>query len=168
MTVVLVVFAEVMPKTYALTYSDKYALAIAPPIRAVVLILSPLSVGLRMLANRLIGKRQTDDSDREEELRGMIELHGADGDADDRETQAMLSSVLDLNEISVDQIMTHRAGVSMVDANDDLEALLRRVLESPHTRHPIYSGNPDNIIGVLHVKDLLRAVGQHGSSMGPF
>ena len=164
MTVVLVVFAEVMPKTYALTYSDKYALAIAPPIRAVVLILSPLSVGLRMLANRLIGKRQTDDSDREEELRGMIELHGADGDADDRETQAMLSSVLDLNEISVDQIMTHRAGVSMVDANDDLEALLRRVLESPHTRHPIYSGNPDNIIGVLHVKDLLRAVGQHGSS----
>ena len=164
MTVVLVVFAEVMPKTYALTYSDKYALAIAPPIRAVVLILSPLSVGLRMLANRLISKRQTDDSDREEELRGMIELHGADGDADDRETQAMLSSVLDLNEISVDQIMTHRAGVSMVDANDDLEALLRRVLESPHTRHPIYSGNPDNIIGVLHVKDLLRAVGQHGSS----
>ena len=57
MTIVLVVFAEVMPKTYALTYSDKYALAIAPPIRAVVLILSPLSVGLRMLANRLIGKR---------------------------------------------------------------------------------------------------------------
>ena len=164
MTVVLVVFAEVMPKTYALTYSDKYALAIAPPVRAVVLILSPLSVGLRMLANQLIDKRQTDDSGREEELRGMIELHGADGDADDRETQAMLSSVLDLNEISVDQIMTHRAGVSMVDANDDLEALLQRVLESPHTRHPIYSGNPDNIIGVLHVKDLLRAVGQHGSS----
>ena len=164
MTVVLVVFAEVMPKTYALTYSDKYALAIAPPVRAVVLILSPLSIGLRMLANRLISKRETDDSDREEELRGMIELHGADGDADDRETQAMLSSVLDLNEISVDQIMTHRAGVSMVDADDDLEALLRRVLESPHTRHPIYSGNSDNIIGVLHVKDLLRAVGQNGSS----
>jgi Mg2+/Co2+ transporter CorB len=164
MTVVLVVFAEVMPKTYALTYSDKYALAIAPPVRAVVLILSPLSIGLRMLANRLIGKRETDDSDREEELRGMIELHGADGDADDRETQAMLSSVLDLNEISVEQIMTHRAGVSMVDADDDLEALLRRVLESPHTRHPIYSGNSDNIIGVLHVKDLLRAVGQNGSS----
>jgi Mg2+/Co2+ transporter CorB len=60
--------------------------------------------------------------------------------------------------------MTHRAVVSMVDADDDLEALLRRVLESPHTRHPIYSGNSDNIIGVLHVKDLLRAVGQNGSS----
>ena len=101
MTVVLVVFAEVMPKTYALTYSDKYALAIAPMVRAVVIILSPLSIALRMLANRLIGKRRTDDSDREEELRGMIELHGADGDADDRETQAMLSSVLDLSLIHI-------------------------------------------------------------------
>ena len=133
MTVILVVFAEVMPKTYALTYSDKYALVIAPAVRVVVIVLSPLSIALRMLANSLIRKQDTDEADREEELRGMIELHGADGDADDRETQAMLSSVLDLNEISVEQIMTHRAGVKMVDADDDLESLLREVLASPHT-----------------------------------
>jgi len=162
MTVVLVVFAEVMPKTYALNNSDKYALLIAPAVRLVVVILSPLSLALGMLANRLIRKRQTDESDREEELRGMIELHGAEGDGDSRETRAMLSSVLDLNEISVEQIMTHRAGVKMIDADSDLESLLGEVLDSPHTRHPVYSGNPDNIIGVLHVKDLLRAVGRHG------
>ena len=160
MTVILVVFAEVVPKTYALNNSDNYALMIAPAVRAVVIILSPLSIALRMLANSLIGTRRNQEADREEELRGMIELHGADGDADDRETQAMLSSVLDLNEISVEQIMTHRAGVKMVDADSDLESLLRDVLASPHTRHPVYSGNPDNIIGVLHVKDLLRAVGE--------
>ena len=159
MTVVLVVFAEVMPKTYALNHSDKYALLIAPAVRLVVIVLSPLSIALRMLANSLIGKRPSDDADREEELRGMIELHGAEGDGDSRETRAMLSSVLDLNEISVEQIMTHRAGVKMVDADSDLESLLREVLASPHTRHPVYSGNPDNIMGVLHVKDLLRAVG---------
>jgi len=162
MTVVLVVFAEVMPKTYALNNSDKYALLIAPAVRLVVVILRPLSIALGILANRLIRKRQTDESDREEELRGMIELHGAEGDGDSRETQAMLSSVLDLNEISVEQIMTHRAGVKMIDADSDLDSLLSEVLESPHTRHPVYSGNPDNIIGVLHVKDLLRAVGRHG------
>ena len=160
MTVILVVFAEVVPKTYALNNSDKYALMIAPAVRAIVIILSPLSIALRMLANSLIGTRRNQEADREEELRGMIELHGADGNADDRETQAMLSSVLDLNEISVEQIMTHRAGVKMVDADSDLESLLRDVLASPHTRHPVYSGNPDNIIGVLHVKDLLRAVGE--------
>ena len=164
MTVILVVFAEVMPKTYALTYSDKYALMIAPAVRVVVVVLSPLSIALRMLANSLIRKNDRDETDREEELRGMIELHGADGDADDRETQAMLSSVLDLNEISVEQIMTHRAGVKMMNADDDLESLLSEVLASPHTRHPVYSGNPDNIIGVLHVKDLLRAVGQQPAS----
>ena len=94
MTVILVVFAEVMPETYALTHSDKYALMIASPVRVVVLLLRPLSIALSVLANSLIGKRRTDESDREEELRGMIELHGADGDADDRDTQAMLSSVL--------------------------------------------------------------------------
>ena len=163
MTVVLVVFAEVMPKTYALNNSDKYALLIAPAVRLVVVVLSPLSIALRMLANSLIRKHQTDETDREEELRGMIELHGAEGDGDSRETQAMLSSVLDLNEISVEQIMTHRAGVKMIDADSDLDSLLREVLASPHTRHPVYSGNPDNIIGVLHVKDLLRAVGSQGA-----
>lgn len=160
MTIILVVFAEVMPKTYALTFSDRYALVIAKPVRLIVILLSPLSIALQMLANSLIGTRKTDENDREEELRGMIELHGADGDADDRETQAMLSSVLDLNDISVDEIMTHRAGVNMVDADADLDSLLREVLASPHTRHPVYSGNPDNIVGVLHVKDLLRAVGK--------
>lgn len=161
MTVVLVIFAEVMPKTYAFTYADRYALAIAPAVRLVVLILSPLSLGLRFIATRLIRQKQDAGEDREEELRGMIELHGADGDVDDLETSAMLSSVLDLNELSVEQIMTHRAEVSMVDADDDLDVILRNVLASPHTRHPIYSGNPDNIVGVLHVKDLLRAIGNN-------
>ena len=91
MTVLLVVFAEVMPKTYALTYADRYALTIAPVIRIVVLVLSPLSLAIRWLASITIRARSDDDTDREEELRGLIELHGADGDEDDRETQAMLS-----------------------------------------------------------------------------
>ena len=158
MTVVLVIFAEVMPKTYAFTYSDKYALAIAPAIRVVVVVLNPLAVGLRFLASLLIRKNDEQEANREEELRGLIELHGAEGDADNRETQAMLSSVLDLNEISVDEIMTHRAEVNMIDSDDNLEGILGQVLASPHTRHPVFSGNPDNITGVLHVKDLLRAI----------
>ena len=121
MTVVLVIFAEVMPKTYAFTYSDKYALAIAPAIQLVVVVLNPLAVGLRFLASQLIRKNAEQEANREEELRGLIELHGAEGDADNRETQAMLSSVLDLNEISVDEIMTHRAEVNMINSDDNLE-----------------------------------------------
>jgi Mg2+/Co2+ transporter CorB len=158
MTVLLVVFAEVMPKTYAFTYADQYALKIAPALQLVVRLLSPLSLGLRLLASQMIRPRLDDDHDREEELRGLIELQGSNGNADDRERKAMLSSILDLNELSVDQIMTHRGTVSMVNADDNIEDILRFVLGSPHTRHPVFSGKPDNIIGVLHVKDLLRAL----------
>ena len=78
------------------------------------------------------------ESDREEELRGLIELQGDDGNADDRERKAMLSSILDLNELSVDQIMTHRGAVSMVNADDHMDDILRNVLGSPHTRHPVF------------------------------
>jgi Mg2+/Co2+ transporter CorB len=165
MTVLLVVFAEVMPKTYALTFADRYALTIAPVIRIIVLALSPLALAIRWLASITIRARSDEDSDREEELRGLIELHGADGDDDDRETQAMLSSILDLNELTVEQIMTHRGSVSMINADDDLDDILRRVLESPHTRHPVFSGKSDNIIGVLHVKDLLRSIGHLGENV---
>ena len=160
MTVLLVVFAEVMPKTYAFAYADRYALRIAPVLKWVVRLLSPLSLGLRLLANQLIRPNPIAESDREEELRGLIELQGDDGNADDRERKAMLSSILDLNELSVDQIMTHRGAVSMVNADDQMDDILRNVLSSPHTRHPVFSGKPDNIIGVLHVKDLLRALGE--------
>ncbi|MGB2294182.1 MAG: HlyC/CorC family transporter [Candidatus Puniceispirillum sp.] len=165
MTVLLVVFAEVMPKTYALTFADRYALTIAPVIRIIVLALSPLALAIRWLASITIRARSDEDSDREEELRGLIELHGADGDEDDRETQAMLSSILDLNALTVEQIMTHRGSVSMINADDDLDDILRRVLESPHTRHPVFSGKSDNIIGVLHVKDLLRSIGHLGENV---
>ena len=160
MTVILVIFAEVMPKTYAFAYADRYALKIAPILKWVVRILSPLSLGLRILASQMIRPSTTDESDREEELRGLIELQGNNENADDRERKAMLSSILDLNELSVDQIMTHRGTVNMVNADDQLDDILRNALKSPHTRHPVFSGKPDNIIGVLHVKDLLRAVGE--------
>jgi Mg2+/Co2+ transporter CorB len=161
MTVLLVVFAEVMPKTYAFAYADQYALRIAPAVKLVVRLLSPLSLGIRLMASQIIRPSGDDENHREEELRGLIELQGANGNAEDRERKAMLSSILDLNELSVDQIMTHRGTVSMINADDKIDDILRYVLKSPHTRHPVFSGKPDNIIGVLHVKDLLRALGEN-------
>ena len=165
MTVLLVVFAEVMPKTYAFTYADSYALRIAPVLQIVVRALSPLSVGIRLLATQIIRPNPDAHENREEELRGLIELQGNDGNADDRERKAMLSSILDLNEISVEAIMTHRGTVSMINADDQVDDILRYVLNSPHTRHPVFSGKSDNIVGVLHVKDLLRAVGEAENGM---
>ena len=158
MTILLVIFAEVLPKTYAFNHADRFALRIALPIRFVVLLLTPIAVMIRWLATSLMGTNQTSEDERAEELRGMIELHGENADDEGRETKAMLSSVLDLGEVRVDEIMTHRASVSMVNAADDVEDILRFILTSPHTRHPVYQDSPENIIGVLHVKSLLLAL----------
>ncbi len=160
MTVLLVVFAEVMPKTYAFKYADSYALRIAPILQVVVRALSPLSVGITLLTTRIIRPNPDSNETHEEELRGLIELQGRDGNAYERERIAMLSSILDLSHISVGAIMTHRAAVSIVNADDQPEDILRYVLNSPYTRHPVFSGKSDNIFGVLHAKDLLRAFGE--------
>ncbi|MGC6530894.1 MAG: HlyC/CorC family transporter [Candidatus Puniceispirillaceae bacterium] len=165
MTVLLVLFAEVLPKTYAFNHADSFVLRIARPIRWLVILLTPFTIAIRWLSHAVIGQaddKQTNDKDdeREEELRGMIELHGENTDAEGRETKAMLSSVLDLGEVQVDEIMTHRASVSMINAADEPEDILRFVLTSPHTRHPVYQDSPENIIGVLHVKSLLLALQQ--------
>jgi len=158
MTILLVIFAEVLPKTYAFNHADRFALRIARPIAVIVLLLTPLALAVRWLSTNLMGRTSESDEERDEELRGMIELHGENSDAEGRETKAMLSSVLDLGDVQVDEIMTHRASVSMINADDDPEDIVRFVLTSPHTRHPIFKDSPENIIGVLHVKSLLLAL----------
>ena len=162
MTIMLVIFAEVLPKTYAFNNADRFALRIARPIRVVVIMLTPFALAIRYLSNLLVRKPSEDEhsngEERDEELRGMIELHGANSDAEGRETKAMLSSVLDLPDVAVDEVMTHRASVSMINANDAADDIVRFVLTSPHTRHPIFLETPENIIGVLHVKSLLLAL----------
>ena len=167
MTVILVLLAEVLPKSYAFNNANRYALRIAPLVRLCFWLLLPLSVAVRWLAIKLLGPGSVEEETDEEELRGMIALQGrGSDDAQDRERNAMLASVLDLQEVSVDQIMTHRGAVSMVNAEETPDAVLRFVLTSPFTRHPVYAGKPENIIGVLHVKNLLRAIeGADGRDM---
>jgi Mg2+/Co2+ transporter CorB len=163
MTFIIVLFAEVLPKSYALNHADKLSLRIALPVQIVVWILTPLTWLLNVLVIKLMRPDNLGDTSREEELRGLIDLHNQDTDAEGRETGAMLSSVLDLGEISVEEIMTHRASVTAINADDDPEDILRFVLKSPHTRHPVYAGKPENIVGVLHVKALLRAIEENSS-----
>lgn len=159
MTVLLVLFAEVLPKSYAINHADQFALRIAYPVRLLVWALLPLTTAIKLCVRAILGKSPENNADREDELRGLIRLHTEDADDDeDKETGAMLSSVLDLGDITVDEIMTHRAAVSSFAIDDSPENILDAVLRSPHTRHPLYSGKPDNIVGILHVKDLLRAI----------
>lgn len=164
MTIILVLFAEVIPKTYAFNHADDFALKVSRPVSIIVFLLKPFSLFLRWIVQVMIGKENRDAAaNREEELRGMIEIHANTSDAEAKEQSAMLASVLDLGEVSVDEVMTHRASVAMIDASQEINDVFMQVMSSPYTRHPVYSGKQDNIIGVLHVKAMLRAMGNAAS-----
>ncbi|KZD07274.1 HlyC/CorC family transporter [Oceanibaculum pacificum] len=170
MTAVIVVFSEVMPKTYALNNADRLALLVAQPVRLVVFVLSPISRTVQILVRgvlRVFGVRIAGDlgSDAsEEELRGAIELHqGEDGEG--QEERAMLHSVLDLADLEVGEIMTHRKNIVMIDAALPPAEIIDQVLNSPYTRIPLWRDEQDNIIGVLHAKALLREMRQHGGNV---
>ena len=162
MTVLLVLFAEVLPKTYAFNNADRFALWIALPVRYITFALMPLTIGLNA-AVRLIIKPGSKASRKthEEELRGMIALHRHVSDDEEiHERAKMLASVLDLTEVTVEEVMTHRGSVEMVSKDANSEEATQQVMNSPYTRLPVYEGKSDNITGVLHAKGLLRRLGK--------
>jgi len=166
MTLLVLIFSEVLPKTYAIENANRMALAVAPSIRVVVAVLAPITKTIQIIVNgvlRLVGVDldATDNEAKLEELRGAIDLHDGENLDTVNQERAMLRSVLDLNEVRVDEIMTHRKAVVAVDADHPTEEIVDEVLASPYTRIPLWRENPDNVIGILHAKELLRAIRAH-------
>jgi magnesium and cobalt exporter, CNNM family len=111
--------------------------------------------------------RTHDAEEHAELLRGAIEMHGSHAaDEDAPAEKAMLRNVLDLGDRTVGDVMTHRGNVVLIDADEPPDAIVSQVLAAPYTRMPIYRGEADNIIGVIHAKDLFRAVRAAGGSAG--
>ena len=157
LTIFLVIFAEVMPKTYAFNNADKLALGVAPVINIFILILTPATFITEMLSKIVSKPKIKDEEAQTEELRGMIRLH-AGNESRGKERSKMMSSMLDLDEVTIEAVMTHRGGVTMIDIAEEPEDAFKIIGESPYTRIPIYSGTPDNIIGILHAKELFRTL----------
>jgi Mg2+/Co2+ transporter CorB len=163
MTVLIVVFAEVLPKTAAFNAPDRFALIVARPMRAVVLVLGPVLMAIEALVRgmlRLMGMKVGDDHavlSAREELRGAVDLLHREGDVEtiDRD---MFGGVLDLRELEVSDVMIHRTKMITVCADDAPEDIVNAVIASPVTRLPMWRDKPENIVGILHVKDLLRAL----------
>ena len=160
MTVLVLIFAEVLPKTYALTHADKMSVFIAPVIRVVVWLFFPVSEAVNYVVRltlKLFGADMSkmQDGSHMEVLRGVIDLHeGADQET--HQQRAMLRSILDLFEVDVEKIMTHRKNILMLDAENPIEQIIEEALDSPYTRMPVYRESTDNIVGVLHAKALMR------------
>jgi Mg2+/Co2+ transporter CorB len=162
MTLLVLIFAEVLPKTYAINNADRTALSVAPVVRLLVLVLSPLSDAVQVVVRATLRLFSVSTESNlgaisDDELRGAIDLHAETGSTDDQE-RAMLRSILDLDHVEVGEIMVHRKDIFTVDAGLSPTAILEQVIASPYTRIPMWRKKPDNIIGVLHAKTLLSAV----------
>ena len=169
MTLLIVVFAEVLPKTYAILHADSVALALAPLLRVVVFLFAPVTHGVHVVVRRtlaIFGVNLSPDlsAHSEEELRGAIALHEGP-EPEVAHERKMLRSILDLADVEVGEIMTHRSNMVVVDAAQNAAAIVDQVLSSPYTRIPLWRDDPDNIVGVLHAKALLRAVRAAGSEL---
>lgn len=163
MTLAVVVFAEVLPKTWAINHPDGFALAVAPIVRPIIAVFAPVTFAVQAVVSmvlRAIGvsadKSSTGVSG-VEEIRGTVDLLHREGEVikGDRD---MLGGILDLKELEVSDVMVHRTRMLAIDADLPTEDLIKAVLDSPFTRLPLYRGEPDEIVGVIHAKDVLRAL----------
>jgi len=165
MTILVLIFAEVLPKTYAIANPERMALAVAPFIRVIVAIFGPVTRVIQMIVRqvlRLCGVNMDEHTavlSAHEELRGAINLHHLEGSVikDDRD---MLSGLLNLRDMEVSDVMVHRTKMLMVDVAQPAGKIISELLESGFSRIPVWRDDPDNIIGILHAKNLLRALSE--------
>lgn len=163
MSVVIIVFAEVMPKTVAIVRPEQVSLAIARPVSWVVAVLGPVLLAIEAIVRgvlRLFGlkiKQNQSVLSGAEELRGTVDLMHKEGSFEKLDRD-MVGGILDLKDLSVSDVMVHRTKMVTIDAGEAPDKVVRDVLAAPYTRIPLWRDTPENIIGVLHGKDLLRAM----------
>ncbi|HYD18724.1 MAG TPA: CNNM domain-containing protein [Patescibacteria group bacterium] len=162
-TVVVFIFAEVMPKTYALMYADRMALALAVPVKIVIAVFSPVTVTVGKVVGWIFRSFGVDthghaEMAHEEELRGAIELfkETEENVPADQGKSAMMRSIMELAELTVEEIMIHRRSVNMINLDMPVAQIVDEVLHSAYTRIPAWRDAPDNIVGVVHTKLLLQ------------
>ncbi len=170
MTIMVLIFAEVLPKTYAFHHAETMAMRLAPTIRFVIMIFAPITETVTWIVRRVLKLFGVDISkvgvgSHLELLRGAIEMHQGE-EKDTQEQRAMLRSILDLADVDIEEIMIHRRNVEMINIDDPIDQIVKQVLDSQYTRIPLWKGEPDNIVGVVHTKELLREILDTGGDIG--
>lgn len=167
MTALLLIFAEVMPKTIAITYPDRMSLLVARLVAFFVMVFGPILMAVEMIVRgvlRLFGMRLNEHQSilsPQEELKSAVDLMHREGGVA-RADRDMFGGLLDLRELAVSDIMVHRTKMRALDADLPTQEILKEVIDSPYTRLPLWRDDPDNIVGVVHAKDLLRALNDAG------
>ena len=166
MTALVVIFAEILPKTYALTNSEKLALAVSPIFRPIVYLLWPVTWMMEKIVFFILSifKIKLEKNMRvlsvEDEIRGTLDLHHKEGRLY-KSDKDMVTGVLDLAEVTVEDVMVHRSNMFTVNIDDDPKKILNSVINSSFTRIPVWQNNDENIIGIIHSKHLLKIMSQN-------
>ncbi|HWA91953.1 MAG TPA: HlyC/CorC family transporter [Rhizomicrobium sp.] len=169
MTALILVVCEVLPKTLAIARTDRFALAVAWPVNKAVAVLAPIVGSVQFVVWRVLGLFGVREEETEEvlpaheEIRGTVELHHKEGGVE-REHRDMIGGILDLRELTVGDMMIHRKNIDTADADLPASELLKEVMESGHSRIPLWREQPENIIGVLHLKAIVQAAMRNGGS----
>ncbi|MFI4973601.1 MAG: HlyC/CorC family transporter [Caulobacterales bacterium] len=163
MTVLVLVFAEVLPKTLAILRSDDVARFLSGPALLVVWLFGPVINAIQWVIRKTLGlfgvqlDMEVDVLAAHEEIRGAVEYHHAEGLVESRDRR-MLGGVLDLAGMDVAEVMVHRRQIVMIDVDLPARDIIARALRAPYTRLPLYRNDPENVVGVLHAKDMARAI----------
>ncbi len=160
MTVLVLVFAEVLPKTYAVRHAEQVALMVAPAFVLITKLLSPFTNAVQFVVDKLISWISIAPEEKMsgvEVLRGAVDMYHKEGDVL-KEDKDMLSGIFDLGDTEVKEIMIHRSDMISVNIDDKIENIVEFVAHSPHSRIPMWKGSPDNIIGIIHIKDIFKEV----------
>lgn len=158
MTIVVLIFGEVLPKNYAKNNADSLAVVVSGPISFLMTVFKPLSAALSALSglmSRLTGGEDDKPSVTEEELKYIVESIEEEGVLEENESD-LVQSALEFDEIEVQEIVTPRVDMVTLDVEDSWEEILELAKTSKVSRIPVYEGSIDNIIGLVHVRDILE------------
>jgi len=166
MTLLILIYGEILPKTLALMHTTATALNLAGVMTVLVTVVTPINTVIHSIVTntlrvfRISSARRRTSEQAVSELRGTIELHMADEQIvqGEKHEHVMLRSVLDLGDVTVGEVMIHRKKVVTIDADLPIDEIVDQIAASPYSRVPLWREKPDNIVGVIHAKALLRAI----------
>ena len=161
LTILVLIFGEISPKTAATLYADTFALAYAPVIRGLMTVLTPVIYIIDKLAGivlKLLGldQKNMNQAITEEELRTFVDVSHEDG-VIEQEEKEIINNLFDFGESKVKDIMIPRIDMSLIDVESEYLDVINIYKETKYSRFPVYEDNPDNVVGVLNIKDLITA-----------
>ena len=158
MTVLVLIFGEIIPKTLAKENSESFSIIMAAPLRAFMFVITPLIwffSGLTKAVSKLAGKKKEEPSITEEELKYIIDEIEDEGVLEEQESD-LVRSALEFDEITIDKILVPRVNIEAVEISDSLEKVKDLFISTKYSRLPVYEKDIDHIIGVIHQSDVFE------------